>query len=130
MGNVQGDKKLNTPAMNASRVRATIPESGKLGLGWKGFSGADFETVDSVAAEERGGLGDGERRNRTSISERRSLRSHEGGLGYACTAEPHIWCRFIGAGVLPVTATGKHLDGLAVQGKMPDITGGLAAQNF
>ena len=56
MGNVQGDKKLNTPAMNASRVRATVPESGKLGLGWKGFSGADFETVDSVAAEERGGL--------------------------------------------------------------------------
>ena len=56
MGNVQGDKKLNTPAMNANRVRATIPESGRLGLGWKGFSGADFETVDSVAVEEREGL--------------------------------------------------------------------------
>ena len=56
MGNVQGDKKLNTPAMNANKVRATIPESGRLGLGWKGFSGADFETVDSVAVEEREGL--------------------------------------------------------------------------
>ena len=51
MGNVQGDKKLKIPAIKASKVRATIPESGRLGLGWKGLRGADFATVDCLSSE-------------------------------------------------------------------------------
>lgn len=55
IGKVQGDKKLKIPAMNASSVRVTIPESGRLGFGWNGLLGADL-TVGSENDEESEGV--------------------------------------------------------------------------
>ena len=35
---MHGDKKLKMPAINASRVKIKIPESGRFGLGAKGLN--------------------------------------------------------------------------------------------
>ena len=40
MGKVQGDKKLNTPAINARSVKTRIPDSGRLDFGANGLNGA------------------------------------------------------------------------------------------
>ena len=38
MGKVQGDKKLNTPAINARNVKTRIPDSGRLDFGVNGLN--------------------------------------------------------------------------------------------
>ena len=40
MGKVQGDKKLNTPAINARNVKTRIPDSGSLDFGANGLNRA------------------------------------------------------------------------------------------
>ena len=37
---MQGDKKLNTPAINARSVKTRIPDSGRLDFGANGLNGA------------------------------------------------------------------------------------------
>ena len=37
---MQGDKKLNTPAINARSVKTRIPDSGRLDFGENGLNGA------------------------------------------------------------------------------------------
>ena len=59
MGSVQGDRKLNTPAMKASRVSARMPDCGRLGFAWNGltdsalsvFSGASNGDASATGAE-------------------------------------------------------------------------------
>ena len=42
---MQGDKKLNTPAINARSVKTRIPDSGRLDFGANGFSRALFSDI-------------------------------------------------------------------------------------
>lgn len=37
MGSVHGERKLNTPAAKAKKIKTSIPDCGRMGLDWNGF---------------------------------------------------------------------------------------------
>ena len=53
MGRVHGERKLNTPAMNAKKVKTSMPDGGRLDLTSNGFDG----DVASSLADNREVLG-------------------------------------------------------------------------